>query len=356
MPFTILHTADLHLGKSFSHWQPERAGQRRADLLATLTRVCRTARERRVDLLLIAGDLFDRPSTSPAGLAAVRRALTEAAVPVLIIPGNHDPLEAGSPYLSGGWPGHVAVINTPGWQRVPLDGPECWAFGYARGAAHRNLWADFPGCGAHAVLAAHAACLAPGLAADANYFPFSPHEIPACAYLALGHHHRPAQLTSHAWYAGSPEPLEAEVTPAAALLVTVDGPAATVEPVDVATRRHRLATLDVSGRTAADVWDAALAVASVDDLLTLRLTGMLDAAESLDLLAMRTELSARCFAVDIETDTLRLPLDLTAGEGVLGALLAVGRDKLANLPAGSPERATAEQALRYAVLALEGKL
>lgn len=356
MPFTLLHTADLHLGKSFSQWLPERAGQRRADLLATLGRVCRTARDRRVDLLVIAGDLFDRATVTPALLAGARRALAEAGVPVLITSGNHDPLDGDSPYLAEGWPAQVTIVRKAGWQRVPFPGIELWAFGYARGEAHRNLWSDFPGCSPEALLVAHAACLAPGLAAEAGYFPFTPADVPPCAYLALGHHHRSAQVAPCAWYAGSPEPLEAEISPACALLVTLHGANATVEPLDVATRRHRTLTLSVSGRSAAEIWDEALAVASIDHLLTLRLTGMLAATESLDVAALRAELSARSFAVELLTDDLLLPLDDSAGEGVLGALQALGRARLAALPPESAERAQVARAVRYAALALEGKL
>ncbi len=357
MPFTLLHTADLHLGKSFSTFAPERAGQRRADLLATLARLCRAARERRVDLLCIAGDLFDDPSPPPATLAAASRALAEASVPVLLLPGNHDPLEEDSPYLTHRWPGSVRVAAAPGWQRIPLDGPETWAFGYARGGAHRSPWTDFPGCGPEALLALHAACLAPGLAAAGSAYPFTPAEIPPCAYLALGHHHRHAQVARAplACYAGAPEPLEAETetTPATALLVTLDGGTATAAPIPVATRRHRRATLDVTGLTAAAVWERALAVASPDDLLTLELTGTLDAGVELDVTALRGELNGRCFAAEVRA-ALAFSTDWEGAEGVMAAL----REAVAARQARSSPDAQARlaRAAHYAARALEGTL
>lgn len=358
MAFTLLHTADLHLGKSFSELPPERAGQRRADLLATLARVCRKARELRVNLLCISGDLFDHPLPSTPLLASVRRALADANVPVLLLPGNHDPLVAGSPYLDHRWPGNVQLAAAPGWQRVPLAGLEVWSFGYACGEAHRNPWADFPGCGADALIALHAACLSADLVKDAGYYPFTPADIPACAYLALGHHHRSGQVNRVplAWYAGAPEPLEAEVTPPAVLRVTLNGAATEVEPLHLATRRHRLATLEVSGLTAEAIWERALAEAAVDDLLTLKLTGVLDASTSLDLPSLRTELSAHCFGIELITDQLHLPADTSTANGVLGAVHEITRCRLEALPADDPQRARLAYALRYAALALEGKL
>jgi DNA repair exonuclease SbcCD nuclease subunit len=356
MAFRILHTADLHLGKSFSELPPERAGQRRADLLATLTRICRKARELKVDLLCVAGDLFDKAHPSPALLASARHALADAAVPVVVIPGNHDPLDEGSPYRQSGWPGNVHVAAQSGWQRLALDGPETWAFGYARGAAHQSPWPAFPGCAHDALLMLHAACLAPGLAADASYYPFTPNDIPPCAYLALGHHHRPLRVNAMpcAWYAGAPEPLEAEVTPAAVQLVTLTGTDAVVEPLDLATRHHRLATIAVDGLTAEEIWQRALAAANQDDLLTLRLTGLLDAGEMLDSLALAADLSSRCFAAEVDIAELHLPHAAAEGEGVLGALHALAQQRMQTV--AGDERLRLERAVRYAALALEDKL
>lgn len=357
MAFTLLHTADLHLGKSFSELPPERAGQRRADLLATLQRICRFARERAVDLLVIAGDLFDRPEPAQPLLAAVRQSLA-GTVPVLLIPGNHDPLDDGSPYLTARWPANVTVATAPGWQCIAGFGPEIWTFGYARGAAHLNPWREFPGCASDALLVLHAACLAPGLAADAGYYPFTPRDIPTCGYLALGHHHRCAHIAhaSPTWYAGSPEPLDAETTQASALLISLDGVATTVEPLDVATRRHRLVALDVTGLDSDDIWERALAQAAADDLLTLNLSGLLDATESLDLPALRAELSARCFAVVVNDADLHLPPTRDTHNGVLGTLHGIGSARLQALPPDDPQRAHIERAIRYAALALEGRL
>jgi len=355
MAFTLLHTADFHLGKSFSALPPERAAQRRADLLATLRRVCQCARDERVQLLCVAGDLFDHAPT-PSLLAITRQALAEAEVPVLLIPGNHDPLEENGAYM-GRWPENVRIATAPGWQRMAIDGAEVWAFGYVCGAAHRSAWREFPGCGDQALLALHAACLAPGLGAGAGYFSFTPREVPACGYLALGHHHRATQVghVPLSWYAGTPEPLEPETTPAAALLVTL-GETPTVRPLPVATRRHRLMTLDVHGLDADDIWERALAEATEHDLLTLRLVGVLDPAELLDVPALRAELSVRCFAADIRTEELLLPETAMAAEGALGLVQALARARLAALEADSTERARWERAVRYAVLALEGRL
>ena len=249
------------------------------------------------------------------------------------------------------------IATAPGWQRLPVEGVETWAFGYTRGQAHRNPWIDFPGCATDALVLLHGSCLAAGLAADGGYFPFTPAEIPPCGYLALGHHHRPVQMQRFplAIYAGSPEPFAPEVTPACVYSVTMNGADVSAEPIDVATRRHRLTRVDVTGQTAAYIWDQALASAGVNDVLCLQLAGMLAAEESLDLAALRAELSARCFAVDVDTRELLLPPEHST-DGVAGALYALVAARQSALPTDDPVQTRLAHAFRYAALALEGKL
>ena len=55
----ILHTGDLHLDSPFACLSPEKSEERRRELRETFSRLVTLAREEQVDLLLIAGDLFD---------------------------------------------------------------------------------------------------------------------------------------------------------------------------------------------------------------------------------------------------------------------------------------------------------
>lgn len=82
----ILHTADWHVGKTLQGHS--RAGEHEA-VLAELADV---ARREAVDLVLVAGDLFDTSAPTPEAERIVYRgllALSEVA-PVVAIPGNHD--------------------------------------------------------------------------------------------------------------------------------------------------------------------------------------------------------------------------------------------------------------------------
>jgi DNA repair exonuclease SbcCD nuclease subunit len=87
----LVHSSDLHLG----------AGPHGPEL-AALPRVLAAARNVGADLLLLAGDIFDHNRVPLRLLDAVARALADAAIPVVILPGNHDCLAPGSVYRRGG--------------------------------------------------------------------------------------------------------------------------------------------------------------------------------------------------------------------------------------------------------------
>ena len=83
----FLHTSDWHLGRSL-HRENLLPAQR-----AFLRHLVQTAKDERVDAVLVAGDVYDRAVPS---LGAVElfdealHALAELAVPVVLISGNHD--------------------------------------------------------------------------------------------------------------------------------------------------------------------------------------------------------------------------------------------------------------------------
>ena len=94
MSVRILHLADLHLGAPFPSLG-ERAEERSRDLLSAFQRAVdfTVSAERPVDLVAIAGDLFDTHDPSDGILFEVESALekiTRAGIPVLIVPGTHD--------------------------------------------------------------------------------------------------------------------------------------------------------------------------------------------------------------------------------------------------------------------------
>jgi DNA repair exonuclease SbcCD nuclease subunit len=93
----MLHTADVHLGsEGYGTGEQQAAHRERARRI--FRRIIDRALADRVDLLLIAGDLFDHDRVPDDTVAFVRAELDRLRQPVVILPGNHDALHTGSIY------------------------------------------------------------------------------------------------------------------------------------------------------------------------------------------------------------------------------------------------------------------
>jgi exonuclease SbcD len=95
----FLHTADWHVGKTL------RGHNRTEEHRAVLEEIVAIAEDQTIDIVLVAGDLFDSAAPSPEAEKVVYNALlglAKVAEHVLVIPGNHDNprrLEAVQPLL-----------------------------------------------------------------------------------------------------------------------------------------------------------------------------------------------------------------------------------------------------------------
>jgi DNA repair exonuclease SbcCD nuclease subunit len=94
MSVRILHLADLHLGAAFSS-MGERGPERTRDFLNAFSRAVEFAAspDRPVDLVAIAGDLFDTHDPDESLVYQVEsyfERLSKANVPVVLVPGTHD--------------------------------------------------------------------------------------------------------------------------------------------------------------------------------------------------------------------------------------------------------------------------
>ena len=87
----FIHSADWQLGARFAQFS-DRAVELRQVRLDTLERVLKMASERGADAFLIAGDLFEDNQVESTLVEKVVDLFTAySEVPILILPGNHDP-------------------------------------------------------------------------------------------------------------------------------------------------------------------------------------------------------------------------------------------------------------------------
>jgi DNA repair exonuclease SbcCD nuclease subunit len=95
----LLHTADWHLGRRFRSFGEEQAKELTRARFDVLENILGAAERSVVDAVLCAGDLFDEPEPSKEWWTAVAQLFRKRSWknrPVFLLPGNHDPLIAGS--------------------------------------------------------------------------------------------------------------------------------------------------------------------------------------------------------------------------------------------------------------------
>ena len=87
----LVHSSDVHVD---THAE---------DGTAYLKQVVATARTLAADVLMLAGDTFEHNRLPQDLVEAAARVMGEAGMRVVILPGNHDPAMAGSPFHRGGF-------------------------------------------------------------------------------------------------------------------------------------------------------------------------------------------------------------------------------------------------------------
>jgi exonuclease SbcD len=120
----LLHTADVHLGARHADLGEVAATQRERQFAAFRATID-LAIEEKVDILLIAGDLFDsntQPNRSVERVAAELKRLAAAHIRTVIIPGTHDTYDRASIYRSNDLPAMAG--SGPGDEMVTILSPE----------------------------------------------------------------------------------------------------------------------------------------------------------------------------------------------------------------------------------------
>ena len=373
----ILHTGDVHLDSPFSGLDLKKSELRRRELRATFRTLMQYVKNNSINILLIAGDLFDSGFVTRETIDMLTAEF--ASVPeckIIITPGNHDPYKDNSVYAKVVFPSNVHIFKTEYPEKLELPEMDIDIYGYAflsptfRRSPLAKMSVDNPN--RLNILCAHGDLGAP----VSPHAPISESDIAAfgCDYSALAHVHNggeiiktKSQLTDADIYYGYSGCLEGrdfgECGPKCAILLEVaDGDAPLsrqikFKKVRFAKRRYDIETLDITGAHSVSEVKASIS-ALIDEkeygdnnLLRLILTGTVSPN-----LVIPKSLSADfpLFHLEIADSTLPL-LDndaLTRDKTIKGEFYRKIKPKIEN---GTPEeRETAAKALRYALSALSG--
>lgn len=299
----FLHTADWQLGKPYGRIDDEdKRGEARLQRIRVIEEIARFVREKDVEFVLVAGDMFDSSSVNRSTVSAACAAIGKLKVPVYVIPGNHD---HGGP--GGIWEQeffrqeaeslapnlhvlqeaapveleHAVLLPCPLSRRSDPQDATLWL-------RDESLLKQFPEEKVRIVLA-HGATINFSGASDedeegyaSNHIDLGRLPMAELDYVALGDWHGAKHAGEKAWYSGTPEPDRfprgAAYDPGNILLVEAQrGGAPKVEKLAVGRFRwHELAfdlngqqDVELLGRTVEDL----VGTRTGEDFLQLTLTG-----------------------------------------------------------------------------------
>jgi DNA repair exonuclease SbcCD nuclease subunit len=378
----FVHTADWQLGMT-RHFlageaQPRYSAARRDAVAGLRSLVADVGAE----FVVVAGDVFEHNQLSPQVVSQSLEAMRAIGIPVYLLPGNHDPLDASSVYTSALFtaecPANVTVLDRPGIYEV-RPGLQIVAAPWRSKRPTTDLVAEvlegLPADGATRVLVAH------GGIDILDPDPTKPSLIRlagledavargALHYVALGDKHSLTEVggTGRVWYSGSPEVTnfdDVELDPGHVLVVDLDD-ADALRPVTVEARkvgRWRFVTLRRQVDDSRDIADLDLNLDLMPDkdrtVLRLALIGSLTVTDRAALDACLDKYS-RLFASlrvwDSHSDLAIIPADGEFTDLGIGGFAAAAVEELVETArTGDAETAVDAQAALALLLRLTDK-
>jgi DNA repair exonuclease SbcCD nuclease subunit len=380
----LLHTADVHLGARHADLGEEAAAQRERQFAAFQATI-ELAIAEKVDLFLIAGDLFDsntQPRRSVERVAAELRRLAAAKIRTVIIPGTHDVYDRSSVYRAYDVPAlagsagddDMITVLTPERPDVVLSACDVVVHArvFATKRAPNSPLMDFNVSGdARAtwhVGLVHGAIAISGKT-DRDEVVITREEIAGSGldYLALGHWHSAQQGTASGVtyaYSGAPEPIALDQDRAGkVLLVTLEevsgAKTVTVDERQVGRTRFERSEIDAASLTSQPELVSRLAARADPDLvLDVRVAGV--RPDELDLDTDEVEAQLKPSFLKVRVRDVSLPA-LTEGalppaDTIAGAFIRDVEGRIAELEASNQagEAAELRDVLRLGRLLLTG--
>ncbi len=362
----LLHCADIHLDSPFHSKTPEQSALMRRELKKSFLSLINTVKNEKIDVVIMAGDVFDTPYVSADTVAFFKDAVSTVPNTVFVIsPGNHDPYCDGGVY-DGAFPDNVRIFKSTELSYVDIEGTNLRVYGYA--FVGTNVLEQCPFVGAKPedeskinVLCGHAEIGDP----LSPYCPASVSDIEnsGFSYCGFGHIHlnegvKTAGKVPYA-YSGCLNGRDfGETGEKGAIIVTFDGGKLSFESIIVSTYDYEEEKLDVSG--VSDGSELRRRISSLasrykkETFLRIELVGFVPTTLNIDTKALESEISGVFY---LEIRDLTLPLygteQLKNDPTIIGEFF---RSLLPMLENGTPdERRVAAKALRVGIAALKGE-
>jgi DNA repair exonuclease SbcCD nuclease subunit len=341
----FLHTADWQIGTQFGQFDAEEAAHLAEARFETVRRIAGEAAARRVDAVLVAGDVFDQQTVTDTVIRRLFGALAGFTGPWIMLPGNHDAALVESVWTRAQRlnciPPNVWVVLSPGvilfdalrcaflcaplTQRITYDDttalfdqaetpPDYFRVGLAHGSVSGILQEGID---------------------STNPIEPTRAETARLDYLALGDWHGHFQVNGRTWYAGTHEQDRFRANdPGYMLDVTLAEPGALPSVQAVPVGKYRWLRWEEAIMVASDVdaLKARLQVLGATDVLKLDVRGTTDlaSAEAMRVAVDETRARVRALRVDMSELQVQPTADdlaaLGAQSGYLGTVVARLRD------------------------------
>jgi exonuclease SbcD len=366
----VLHTADIHLGAKFSGLGNKGASQRE-QLRATFKKVISTAINEKVNIVLIAGDLFDsnqQPQRNTDLVMEQFNLLGSNNIPVCLIPGTHDSLDSSSIYRKVNFEIKCPNLKIFGdgnmsWKEYPaLD---LTVYGKPN-LSNRSSISPLKGLTRSTstkfhIAMAHGSFHIPEKTAEDDHV-FRSEEVKASGmhYLALGHWHRVYRcpVEPPAWYSGPPEWIPGQTEKGGVLLVSLsDAGEVKVEPRVLGLRDYDEVEIDTGEiQEPEKLKERVLRGASQNLVRKVTVKGLRDAELMVNPEGLETELGEKFFHLSVTDRSHARSGEVTEDEEHLVRSRFIRLMKLQVEGLEGEERYIAENALQYGLALLDGKL
>jgi DNA repair exonuclease SbcCD nuclease subunit len=377
----FVHTADWQLGMTRHFLEGEAQPRYSAARRDAVVGLGALAEQASAEFVVVAGDVFEHNQLAPKVISQSLEAMRAIGVPVYLLPGNHDPLDASSVYTSALFkaecPDNVIVLNRDGAWDVRA-GVQLVVAPWRTKAPTADLaaavLADLPADGTTRILVAHGGVDVldpdPGKPSLIRMAALSDAiDRGAVHYVALGDKHSRTRVgdSGRVWYSGSPEVTnfdDVESDPGHVLVVDVDE-ADSSHPVTVESHRvgrWRFVTLHRQVDDTRDIADLDLNLDLLTDkertVVRLGLTGSLTVTDRAALDACLDKY-ARLFAWlgtwERHTSIAVMPADGEFDDLGIGGFAAAAVDELvATARAGDTDAAQDAQSALGLLLRLAG--
>ena len=374
-PVRFIHTSDLHLDTSFSaSGFPSRLGDRKREAIrGAFRRIMDGARSAGVDLVLIAGDLFELERITPDTFEFLKQQFVSLGeIRVFISPGNHDPCVPGSPYKEEAWPRNVHIFRAEEFECVELPdlGVRVTGFGFAHTQLDEHLFQKLPilANDLFNIVISHGSDVSRVPAGKSKHGPFTIEEIAGknVQYCALGHYHQQHQLTNpidnaQIWYSGIPEGRGWDEEGACGyLLGEIENGSVRIErqfcsQYDLNTIIVNCDTFSTREQILESILEQRGVLFNANSILRIQLVGSVDPRLEISLNELDERLAGEALHIRWEDRTQSaLDFDSLAQEKTLrGRFIRILNERIA--AAGEEERILLERVRLYGVQALSGR-